>query len=162
TDDSPFFFFTQRLSNFLTKPSVAATNNNVAISMVVLMLVVALAACVYYIAVPFVGLARRMPLSTLTPPVMYFSAIGLGFMVIEIGQMRGVMVFLGHPVSGLSVVLFTILIFSGIGSATVGAQVPGRGGMIARAASLLVTLAAAGVLTPLVITWARSEATEIR
>jgi len=162
TDDSPFFFFTQRLSNFLTKPSVVVTNNNVAISMILLMLVVALVACAYYIVGPFVRLARQMPLATLTQPVIYFSAIGLGFMLIEIAQMQRLMVFLGHPVYGLSVVLFTILIFSGIGSATVGARSPGRGAMLVRAAALLVTLAAAGFLTPLVTTWARTEATDIR
>ncbi|MGQ0686310.1 hypothetical protein [Bradyrhizobium sp.] len=162
TDDSPFFFFTQRLSKFITQPSTAVTNNNVAISMVLLMLAVALAACAYYIVVPFVQLAQRMPLSTLSPPVLYFSAIGLGFMLIEIAQMQRLMVFLGHPVYGLSVVLFTILIFSGIGSATVGAHPPGRGAMIGRSAALLVTLAAAGVLTPLVTTWTRSEATDVR
>lgn len=162
TDDSPFFFFTQRLSTFITEPSRVVVNNNVAISMVLLMIVVALAACAYYIVVPFVQLARRMPLSTLTPPVLYFSAIGLGFMLIEISQMQRLMVFLGHPVYGLSVVLFTILIFGGIGSATVGAQTPGRGAMIARTAALLVMLAVAGYLTPLVTTWTRSEATDIR
>jgi spermidine synthase len=162
TDDSPFFFFTQRLSTLTTQPSAAVTYNNVAISMVLLMLVVALAACAYYIVVPFVQLTRQMPLATLTPPVIYFSAIGLGFMLIEISQMQRLMVFLGHPVYGLSVVLFTILIFSSIGSATVGARVPGRGVMIGRALALVITLAAAGYLTPLVTTWTRSEATDIR
>jgi len=162
TDDSPFFFFTQRLSDFFSAPSSLVTNNNVAISMVMLMLVVALCACAYYIVVPFVHLSRQMPLSTLTPPVIYFSAIGLGFMLIEISQMQRLMVFLGHPVYGLSVVLFTILIFSGIGSATIGARAPHRGAMLGRAAALLVTLAVAGFLTPLVTTWTRSEATDIR
>ena len=162
TDDSPFFFFTQRLANFITRPSPAATNNNVAISMILLMLGLALGACAYYIVVPFVHLARQMPLSRLTPPVFYFSAIGLGFMLIEISQMQRLMVFLGHPVYGLSVVLFTILIFSGIGSATVGALAPRRGVVLGRMAALLVTLAVAGFLTPLVSTWTRSEATDIR
>ena len=162
TDDNPFFFFTQRFSRFLSKPSAAATNNNAAISMTMLLLVVSLAACVYYIAVPFVRLARRMPLGVLTPPVTYFSAIGMGFMLIEISQMQRLMVFLGHPVYGLSVVLFTILIFSGIGSATVGARTPRPGAVIARAAALLTTLAVAGLLTPLVTTWTRSEATDMR
>src|SRR5580704_7575479 len=123
TDDNPFFFFTQRLSNFLAKPS-AFTANNAPISMTLLLLVVSLGACVYYIVIPFVRVAKRMPLSTLTPPVTYFSAIGMAFMLIEISQMQRLMVFLGHPVYGLGVVLFTILIFSGIGSATVGALAP--------------------------------------
>ena len=161
TDDNPFFLFTQRLSNFIAKPS-ALTANNAPISMTLLLLLVSLGACVYYIVVPFVRLARRLPLSTLTPPVTYFSAIGMAFMLIEISQMQRLMVFLGHPVYGLGVVLFTILIFSGIGSATVGALAPRSRTVIGRGIALLTTLAVAGLLTPLVITWARAEATDMR
>ena len=109
----------------------------------------------YYIVVPFVRLARRMPLSTLTPPVAYFCAIGMGFMLIEISQMQRLMVFLGHPVYGLGVVLFTILLFGGIGSTTVGAHSPRPGAVVARVVALLTTLVAAGLLTPLLTTWAR-------
>ena len=116
----------------------------------------------YYIVVPFVRLARRMPLSTLTPPVTYFCAIGMGFMLIEISQMQRLMVFLGHPVYGLAVVLFTILLFSGIGSTTVGAHSPRPGAVVARIVALLTTLVVAGLLTPLLTTWARSEATDMR
>jgi hypothetical protein len=76
--------------------------------------------------------------------------------------MQRLMVFLGHPVYGLSVVLFTILIFSGLGSTTVGAHWPEPRAVIARVAALLATLVAAGLLTPLFATWARSEATEMR
>ena len=162
TDDNPFFFFTQRFSNFVTQPSLGLTNNNAAISMTLLLLVVALGACGRYIVAPFIRLAKRMPLSTLTPPVTYFSAIGMGFMLIEISQMQRLMVFLGHPVYGLSVVLFTILIFSGIGSATVGGFAPRPGAVIGRIVALLTTLMVAGLLTPLVTTWARSEATDMR
>jgi hypothetical protein len=103
-----------------------------------------------------------MPLATLTPPVMYFSAIGMGFMLIEISQMQRLMVFLGHPVYGLSVVLFTILLFSGLGSATVGAHAPRPGAIIARIVAVLTTLVVAGFLTPVLTHWARTEATDMR
>jgi hypothetical protein len=103
-----------------------------------------------------------MPLSVLTPPVAYFCAIGMGFMLIEISQMQRLMVFLGHPVYGLSVVLFTILMFGGIGSTTVGSHLPRTGAVVARVVALLTTLGVAGFLTPLLTTWARSEATEMR
>src|SRR6267142_6362392 len=112
------------------------SNNNAAISMTLLLLVVSLGACGCYIVAPFIRLAKRMPLSTLTPPVTYFSAIGMGFMLIEISQMQRLMVFLGHPVYGLSVVLFTILLFGGIGSATIGARSPRRNAVIARIVAL--------------------------
>jgi SAM-dependent methyltransferase len=162
TDDNPFFFYTARFGNLASMPSSALTNNSAAVSMTLLLIMVALCACGYYIVVPFVRLARRMPLSVLTPPVAYFCAIGMGFMLIEISQMQRLMVFLGHPVYGLAVVLFTILLFGGVGSATVGADAPRPGAVIARVAALLTTLVVAGLLTPLLTTWARSEATDMR
>ena len=162
TDDNPFFFFTERFGNLLTKPSATLSNNNAAISMTLLLIVVALCACAYYIATPFVRLAKRMPLAALTPPVTYFCAIGMGFMLIEISQMQRLMVFLGHPVYGLAVVLFTILLFSGIGSTTVGAQYPRPAALTARIVALLTTLAVAGLLTPVLTAWARSAATDMR
>jgi SAM-dependent methyltransferase len=162
TDDNPFFFYTARFGNFGAVPALALVSNNAAIITTLLIVIAALCACLYYIAIPFVRLAKRMPLSALTPPVTYFCAIGMGFMLIEISQMQRLMVFLGHPVYGLGVVLFTILLFSGIGSATVGAQAPRSGTVIARVAALLTTLVLAGLLTPLFSTWARSEATDMR
>jgi len=162
TDDNPFFFYTARFGDLVARPSSAVTNNNAAISTTLLLIVAALCACGYYIVRPFARLARRLPLSELTPPLTYFCAIGMGFMLIEISQMQRLMVFLGHPVYGLGVVLFTILLFSGLGSATVGADTPRRSAVIARVVALLGTLALAGIFTPLLATWARSEATAMR
>src|ERR1700682_413847 len=156
TDDNPFFFFTARFGDLVGMPLSTHTNNNAAITMTLALIVVALVACLYYVVVPFIGLARRMPLSTLTPPVAYFCAIGIGFMLIEISQMQRLMVFLGPPVYGLSVVLFTILLFSGLGSTTVGADSPRPGAVIARIAALLATLAVAGWPTPVLTTWGRA------
>lgn len=162
TDDNPFFFFTSRLGDLVSIQSKAALRNNAAISVTGVLIIIALCACGYYIVLPFFRLARQMPLSALTPPVGYFSAIGMGFMLVEISQMQRLMVFLGHPVYGLSVVLFTILLFSGIGSATVGAEAPRPRAIFVRIAALLITLVAAGLFTPDVTTWARSEATDMR
>ena len=122
TDDNPFFFYTARFGDLAAAPASALTNNSPAVSMTMLLLLVALGACLYYIVGPFAGLGKRMPLSVLMPPVVYFCAIGMGFMLIEISQMQRLMVFLGHPVYRLGVVLFTILLFGGIGSVTVGAR----------------------------------------
>jgi spermidine synthase len=162
TDDNPFFFFTERFTNLLAKPAATLSNNNAAISMTLVLIVMGFLACIYYIVTPFVRLAKRMPLSVLTPPVTYFCAIGMGFMLIEISQMQRLMVFLGHPVYGLAVVLFTILLFSGIGSTTVGSDEPRRGAVIARVIALLTTLAVAGLLTPWLTASARSAATDMR
>ena len=135
TDDNPFFFYTARFGDFVAAPMSARTHNNTAITMTLALIAVALVACLFYVVRPFIRLARTMPLATLTPPVTYFCAIGIGFMLIEISQMQRLMVFLGHPVYGLSVVLFTILLFSGLGSTTVGARSPPRPRVIARRSS---------------------------
>ena len=162
TDDDPFFFYTARFGEFVAAPFSAHTHNNTAITMTLALIAVALVACLYYVVWPFIRLARAMPLSTLTPPVTYFCAIGIGFMLIEISQMQRLMVFLGHPVYGLSVVLFTILFFGGIGSTTVGARSPRPGAITGRIVALLATLALAGLLTPVLTIWARSETTAMR
>ncbi len=162
TDDNPFFFYTARLRDVFTASSSLYGNNNAAIALTRALVILTLFACAYYIILPFVRLARRMPLSVLTPPVTYFSAIGMGFMLIEISQMQRLMVFLGHPVYSLGVVLFTILLFGGIGSATIGARPARQSAVIARVIALVATLVAVGILTPLVTTWARSESTDMR
>jgi len=162
TDDNPFFFYTARFGDLIAKPLSTLSNNNAAISMTLMLIVMTLCACAYYIIGPFVRLAKRIPVAVLTPPVAYFCAIGMGFMLIEISQMQRLMVFLGHPVYGLAVVLFTILLFSGIGSTTVDAHYPRPGAIVARIVALLTTLVVAGLLTPLLTAWARSAATDMR
>jgi len=162
TDDNPFFFYTARFGDFVAAPMSARTHNNTAITMTFALIVVALVACLFYVVGPFIRLARQTPLATLTPPVTFFCAIGIGFMLIEISQMQRLMVFLGHPVYGLSVVLFTILLFGGLGSTTVGARSPRTGAVITRIVALLAALTIAGLLTPALTTWARSETTGMR
>ena len=47
----------------------------------------------------------------------FFALIGFGFMLIEIGFLQKFSIFLGHPVYALSVVLFSIILSAGAGSA---------------------------------------------
>lgn len=46
----------------------------------------------------------------------YFFLIGVGFMCAEIGLLQRMGVFLGHPVYSLSIVLFSLILATGIGS----------------------------------------------
>ena len=48
--------------------------------------------------------------------MIYFASIGLAFMMVEIGQLERLIVFLGHPIYGLTVVLFVLLMASSCGS----------------------------------------------
>jgi hypothetical protein len=47
---------------------------------------------------------------------VYFSLIGFAFLFVEIPLIQRFILFLGHPAHSLTVVLFSILLFSGIGS----------------------------------------------
>src|SRR6187399_444897 len=46
----------------------------------------------------------------------YFLALGIGFMFIEISFVQSFVLFLGSPTYALSVTIFSLLLFSGIGS----------------------------------------------
>ncbi|MEO8481222.1 MAG: hypothetical protein ABI634_03380 [Acidobacteriota bacterium] len=65
---------------------------------------------------PLVFMTRRRSFSGARLLILYFAAIGLGFMLIETAIMQRMIVMLGHPTYGLSVVLFTLLLASGCGS----------------------------------------------
>lgn len=75
--------------------------------------------------------------------LLYFACLGYGFMMIEIPLLQRFILFLGHPVYSLSVVLFSILMFSGIGS-LLSSKVAGRGR--ASLVRVLIGIAALGLL----------------
>lgn len=50
----------------------------------------------------------------------YFAALGLGFIMVEIALLQRFLLFLGQPIYTFAVVLAGLLIFTGIGSHTVG------------------------------------------
>ena len=47
---------------------------------------------------------------------IYFTLIGLGYLLIELSQMQRLGIFLGHPIYSLTTTLFTFLFCSGFGS----------------------------------------------
>jgi len=55
---------------------------------------------------------KKMNFATL----LYFSLIGVGFFFIEMPLIQKMILFLGHPVYSISVIISALLIFSGIGS----------------------------------------------
>ena len=49
--------------------------------------------------------------------VIYFAALGFGFIAVELALLQNLTLLVGHPIYTLSVLLFTLLAFGGIGSA---------------------------------------------
>jgi SAM-dependent methyltransferase len=127
TDDRPFFFQMVRMKDMIlnggkdTDDISLTGENNLAVRLVFFLLIMTLISTFYFTFVPMLDTWKDLKDKRgVVPFLLYFGAIGLGFMLIEISQMQRLMIFLGHPVYGLTVVLFTLLLFGGIGSAALG------------------------------------------
>jgi hypothetical protein len=117
TDNRPFFFQMGKFSDMF-RPVRTTNEVTSAAQLLGTMLVVITGLTVLCIGLPLWVADRKLVLSTAWPHVLYFAAIGLGFMLIEVSQMQRLIIFLGHPTYALSVVLFTLLLSSGLGSYT--------------------------------------------
>lgn len=119
TDDNPFFFHMLRLRDIfnpsLQYQGVTSYNMN-AVAILGFLLAIVIGLTLVFIIVPLLLRGDRTSLQGSFPLLLYFVGIGLGFMLVEISQMQRLTVFLGHPTYGLSVVLFTVLLSSGLGS----------------------------------------------
>jgi hypothetical protein len=109
TDDRPFFFEYYGWSNLGNFRSGKAT--------LVILLIQALLLASGLILWPLWRFQRRgLATRGARRFIVYFAALGIGFIFIEIGLMQRFILFLGHPVYSTSVVLFSLLTFSGLGS----------------------------------------------
>src|ERR1700736_4955394 len=84
--------------------------------MLVKLLVVVAVLALLCVIVPLVLTANRPPLRRHAPHLLYFAAIGLGFMFVEVALLQRLTVFLGHPTYALTTILFALLIAGGVGS----------------------------------------------
>jgi Spermine/spermidine synthase domain len=81
----------------------------------------------------------------------YFAALGLGFIMVEIGLLQRFLLFLGQPVYTYAVVLAGLLIFTGIGSSTAGKWKARAAWALRRVLlSAIVVIAILSVVTPVV------------
>jgi len=154
TDEKPFFFnmlrFKDLFNNSLKERKVVNFNMT---AVVVLMVALALisAFSLVFIFIPLKINARFVNTRKILPIFMYFASIGFGYMLIEISQMQRLTIFLGHPVYSLTVILFTILLSSGIGSFTtynLNKKIEISRGGVKKILILLATLLLVGLITP--------------
>jgi SAM-dependent methyltransferase len=61
--------------------------------------------------------AGRRPAYQYGGSLIYFAALGFGFIAVELALLQNLTLLVGHPIYTLSVLLFTLLAFGGIGSA---------------------------------------------
>src|SRR5829696_998184 len=123
TDSRPFFFNQLKLSSLLDpglaerawQPGVFGGNLVATVTLASLVLI-SLMLVVAVILVPLRSALSDVDGTTVFAATAYFSMIGAGFMLAEIGLLQRLGIFLGHPVYGLSVVLFGLIVSTGIGS----------------------------------------------
>jgi len=121
-DTNPFFFNQLKLSDpasmmraYLSSPGVA--RGNLAASLTLLMLVVVSGFVVVAVVLaPARSSIVNVPSRTLAWSSAYFLLIGVAFMFVELSLIQRMSLFLGHPVYGLAVVLFSVILSTGVGS----------------------------------------------
>jgi hypothetical protein len=119
TDDRPFFFYVIRPVDFWRGLFLSTGEFQHSRAIFILTSLLIIVASISFIALLIPFLLQRHLFNFKSLPAMgYFAALGLGFMMVEIGVLQRLMLFLGHPTLALSVVLFTLLIFAGVGSAS--------------------------------------------
>lgn len=117
TDDTPFFFHMLRAGDLLKASTYQGMNEINLKAVKVLGTLLGIVAGLSGIAILApLALRKHVRESNSTALMIYFAAIGLAFMMVEIGQLERLIVFLGHPIYGLTVVLFVLLLASSCGS----------------------------------------------
>lgn len=117
TDNKPFFFNMTRPGDLLQATQwdlLARSPYQTLIATLGVLAVLCLLA--FVIPLLLVRGAGRPPLNSL----FFFAAIGVGYLTLEIVLIQRFVLFLGFPTYALSVVLFSLLVFTGIGSLFAG------------------------------------------
>jgi spermidine synthase len=109
TDDRPFFYQNER--DFLKSP---ARREIVRIFVTVALLAGAL------ILLPLKGLPPSRSGPSIASIGVFFAMIGVGYMLVEISLIQLFVLYLGHPTYSVSVTIFSLLVFSGLGSFVAG------------------------------------------
>jgi hypothetical protein len=149
TDDKPFFFHMKRLGDI----GGEATSANLGVPDPMLILAITLGLLLVLSALAF-GLPLALVPSADRPSlgaVSFFAGTGLGFLLLEVVLIQRFVLFLGFPTYALSVVLFSLLVFTGIGSfvSTRAERAPRRSLCLALAAAIVMIAAVAFGLQPL-------------
>src|SRR6266404_6201957 len=89
---------------------------NLGIVVLGMLLIISLAAVIAFLILPLVLSDRRGRQHANLAGLLYFIAIGLGYILVEISLIQRFVLFLGHPTYALTVVVFLMLLSSGMGS----------------------------------------------
>ena len=120
-DDRPFFFYTVQprdILNFLKQGGRSADYKiNRALPLLFEVLGISVLAIIVVLAFPPLLLGERLPAEKgVRGFLLYFVCIGAGYILIQVALIQKFVLFLGHPTYALTVIIFSMLISSGLGS----------------------------------------------
>jgi len=116
-DNAPFFFFTLKLDQIRHPADLRQGIDwkvNLGVAVLATVLVISCVAVLAFLIIPLAvrgGRKQHHPVR-----LLYFVAIGLGYILVEIAFIQRFVLFLGHPTYALTVVVFLLLLSSGAGS----------------------------------------------
>ena len=120
-------------------------------AVLVMILLISILAVIATILVPLRDAARACPLPLAVAGSLYFSLIGMGFMLAEIALLQRFSIYLGHPIYSLSVCLFSLILASGLGSMTSDRlRLDSRGKLQMWAILVVAYLVAMGQILPVI------------
>jgi spermidine synthase len=116
TDNAPFFFFTlkpEQIWRSMGEPGAMDWKVNRGVAVLAMLLLISFVAVLAFLVLPLILQKEQAgnPVS-----LLYFVAIGLGYILVEITFIQRFVLFLGHPTYALTVVVFLMLLSSGAGS----------------------------------------------
>ncbi|MGB3346434.1 MAG: class I SAM-dependent methyltransferase [Candidatus Humimicrobiia bacterium] len=125
TDNKPFFFHFFKPSHI---PKILASYGKTwqpfgggGYLILFALLLISVLLSIMLIIIPLIIRSKRFNLKVYKWQIfVYFFAIGVGYLFIEIPLMQKFILYLGHPIYSVSTVLFSILFFSGLGSLILG------------------------------------------
>jgi spermidine synthase len=123
TDNRPFFFYTVQpddIWRFLTSASTESADYKInrAVPLLFGLLIVSIVATLLILLLPPIILgASCIPKEKgAIRALLYFLCIGAGYILIQVALIQKFVLFLGHPTYALTVIIFSMLLSSGLGS----------------------------------------------
>jgi len=116
SDNKPFFFFTLKPGQIFRQQTEHAMDwkVNLGVAVLAMLLLISIIAVLLFLVVPL--MLERGHTHSSASRLLYFVAIGLGYILVEVTFIQRFVLFLGHPTYALTVVIFLMLLASGGGS----------------------------------------------
>ncbi|HLY92196.1 MAG TPA: hypothetical protein VKQ89_02970, partial [Candidatus Angelobacter sp.] len=154
SDSAPFFFFTLK-TRYVIENILAGTGHgmdwriNLGIVVLGMLLIISALAVLAFLILPLAlhrGNAHQQKTGVLA--LLYFIAVGFGYILVEISLIQRFVLFLGHPTYALTVVVFLLLLSSGAGSVAARRRITTANRIVALLCAIAVLIALDVVILP--------------